>query len=63
MKKTYIAPEMNVVELDTEAMMLSLSAPGGGYPTYGGQAGTSTGNGKLEADASGRRGSWGNLWE
>ena len=59
MKKAYIAPEMAVMEIDTEMMMLTMSAPdsNGGGPSWGGVA-----NGK-EADANGRRGTWGNLWE
>lgn len=56
MKQIYIAPEMNVVELDTEAMMLTISAPGEDYPTWEGPASG------LEADAPVRRGTWGNLW-
>ena len=47
---------MNVVELDTEAMMLTISAPGEDYPTWEGPASG------LEADAPVRRGTWGNLW-
>lgn len=58
MKQTYIAPEMEVVEIETETMMLSLSAdeslPGTGW----GDDGT----GK-DADVNKRRGQWGNLWE
>ena len=63
MKKTYIAPKMEVLELDIEALMISMSAPNGDGPGYGGEAGSSTGNGSMEADANGRRGEWGNLWE
>lgn len=61
MKKIYIAPEMEVMEIENEVLM-SMSAPNGG-PGYGGEAGSSTENGSMEADANGRRGSWGNLWE
>lgn len=59
MKKVYIAPGMNVVELEMEPVLLVISAedslPGsswGGESEDGG-----------EADANERRGAWGNLWE
>ena len=58
MKKTYIAPEMEVIEIENEIAMMALSAEQG-------LPGTSSG-GELsggDADANGRRGSWGNLWE
>lgn len=58
MKETYIAPEMSVMELETEALMLTMSTPEGGGPSWGGEIG-----GK-EAEANKkRRGTWGNLWE
>ena len=57
MKKIYIAPEMEVMEIENEALMISMSAPDGDGPGYGGE-----GSG-MEADANGRRGEWGNLWE
>ena len=60
MKKIYVAPEMEVMELNIETLMLSMSAPGGdggdGGPSWGGSASDK------EADANGRRGEWGNLW-
>jgi hypothetical protein len=57
MKKTYIKPEMEVLELDIETLMISMSAPGGDGPGYGGEATDK------EADANDRRrGEWGNLW-
>lgn len=60
MKKTYMPPEMSVLELDTEVMMLSLSASGDS-----GLEGTKPGGAISggEADANDRRGSWGNLWD
>ena len=61
MKKIYIAPEMEVMEIDNEALMISMSAPGGS-----GLDGTSPGGSMSggSADANDRRrGSWGNLWE
>ena len=45
------------MELDIEALMISMSAPDGDGPGYGGE-----GSG-MEADANDRRrGEWGNLW-
>ena len=61
MKKTYIKPETEVMELDIETLMISMSAPGGDGnegPSWGGES-----EGGMEADANGRRGEWGNLWE
>ena len=59
MKKTYIAPEMSVMELETEALMLTMSAPEDGGPSWGGVS-----QGGMEADANKkRRGTWGNLWD
>lgn len=65
MKKTYIAPEITVIEMEIESPILSISGESGGLDdtSWGGSAGSSTGNGKIEADANRRRGSWGNLWE
>lgn len=60
MKKVYIKPEMEVVELDIETSMMSISAS-----NENGLDGTSWGGvseGDMEADANGRRGEWGNLW-
>ena len=57
MKKIYVAPEMEVMELNIETLMLSMSAPGDGGPSWGGES-----NGGMDADANGRRGEWGNLW-
>ena len=62
MKQTYIKPEMEIVEMDTEALMLTMSTPEGNN----GLGGTSWGGGtdeEFEADANRRRGTWGNLWE
>lgn len=56
-KKAYITPQMEVIELDTEVLMLEVSGGTGlddttsGGGMYGG-----------DADANGRRGEWGNLW-
>lgn len=59
MKHTYIAPEIEVIEMNIETALMALSAEST-------LPGTSTGNpdegtGK-DADANGRRGEWGNLW-
>ena len=58
-KKQYIAPEMTIVEYRQEICMLSVSAEQSlnGVKGFGGDA-TS-----MDADARGRRGKWGNLWE
>ena len=60
MKKEYIAPEMEVMEIENEAMMLTVSAPGDG-----GLEGTTSGGATSggTADANNRRGTWGNLWD
>ena len=58
MKQTYIAPEMEVMEIETETMMLSLSAEGSLDGTGSGGYGSG-----MEADVNKRRGQWGNLWE
>lgn len=61
MKKVYIAPMVEVLELDAEALMLTMSVPGGngndGGPSWGGDS-----EGGMDADANNRRGEWGNLW-
>ena len=56
-KKTYIAPEMQVMEIDMESVLMSMSSPKLDGTTDGGDS-----EGGMEADANGRRGSWGNLW-
>ena len=63
MKKTYIAPEIIVTELDSKETIMSLSSGDLEGTTYGGQAGKDIGDGPKDADAQGRRGSWGNLWD
>ena len=58
MKKVYIAPMVEVLELNVETLMISMSAPGGdGGPSWGGDS-----EGGMDADANNRRGEWGNLW-
>ncbi len=57
MKKTYIAPEIIITELDSKETIMSLSARDSLQDTeWGGEA---TG---IDADARNRRGKWGNLW-
>ena len=58
MKKTYIAPEVQVMEVEIESALMSMSSPTLGGTTDGGDS-----EGGMEADAPGRRGSWGNLWD
>ena len=61
MKKTYIKPVMEIMELDIETLMISMSAPGGNGnegPSWGGES-----EGGMDADANDRRGEWGNLWK
>ena len=59
MKHTYIAPEITVIEIETESLMLSVSGANGGLDgTENGGLGSD-----MEADANRRRGTWGNLWE
>lgn len=57
MKKTYIAPEIQVTEMEMESVLMSMSAPdlgvGDGGDSQGGQYG----------DANDRRGTWGSLWD
>jgi hypothetical protein len=57
---------VEVVIIEKETMMLSVSAETGGLEDtdFGGQAGSSIpGTGSKPADANERRGSWGNLWD
>ena len=50
-KKAYIAPEMEVMNVETEAMIaMSVVVDGEGQDN-------------VITDSRGRRGSWGNLWE
>lgn len=56
MKKTYMAPMIEVVEFEPESLMLTASSEIGEVGTGGGTAG----NGPDLANE--RRGAWGNLW-
>ena len=58
-KKVYIAPAIEVVELEIQSSILTVS--GGGTLSGMGNGGDSEGG--REGDANGRRGSWGNLWD
>ena len=53
-KKAYIAPQMEVTEIDTVQM---LAASASDIPVGG------DGNGGGDALSNDRRGSWGNLWD
>ena len=53
-KKEYIAPQMEVTEIDTVQM---LAASASDIPVGG------DGNGGGDALSNDRRGSWGNLWD
>ena len=57
-KKEYLAPRMGIMEMESETLMLGLSGAQGGLDgtTTGGQVSGG------DADANGRRGSWGDLW-
>ncbi len=59
MKETYTTPEITIIELEGEQLMLTISAEG-----EDGLEGTTYGNvgSGLDADAKGRRGAWGDLW-
>lgn len=61
MKKVYIAPAMEIAELEVAAIIASSMNAGGSLPGTG--YGGDDDSGKIEGDANGRRGSWGNLWE
>ena len=56
MKKEYIAPEMEVMEMEIESTLMTMSAPGLEDSEWGGSTGGE------EADSNKRRGTWGNLW-
>ena len=62
MKKTYIKPEMEQMEMDTEALMLTMSTPDGNSGLGGTSWGGNNPGDNIEADGNRRRGEWGNLW-
>lgn len=57
MKKTYIAPEIQVTEMEMESVLMSMSAPDLGVGD-GGESG-----GGMEGQTNDRRGTWGSLWD
>lgn len=58
MKRPYIAPKMNTVELEVEPILIAISSEASLPDTsWGGVNKNGT-----EADANERRGTWGNLW-
>lgn len=61
MKKIYIAPAMEIAELEVAAIIAGSVNAGGSLPGTG--YGGDDDSGTIEGDANGRRGSWGNLWE
>ena len=64
MKKTYIAPAIQEMEVEFESTLMTVSSSDLGDTSWGGQTGSNIGNGPQEADSNKkRRGSWGNLWE
>ena len=50
MKKTYIAPEVEITEIETQTLMLGLSKEGGIEESL------------VNEHDGDRRGTWGNLW-
>ena len=56
-KKNYIAPSIEVVEVEYESLMTTASGETGNTGVGGGNAGNGP---ELAKD---RRGSWGNLWD
>lgn len=62
MKKIYIAPAMEIAELEVAAIIAGSMNAGGSLPGTG--YGGDDDSGDFEGDANGRRrGEWGNLWE
>lgn len=57
-KKRYIAPQLEIVTLDTPVLMLTASGETGSAGTGSGSVGDET-----EDLSTRRRGTWGNLWE
>ena len=60
MKKVYIAPIMEVVELEVATMIAGSMNAGGTLPGtgWGGES-----DGKAEPESNRHRGEWGNLWK
>jgi hypothetical protein len=58
MKKTYIAPEMQVIEMEMESVLMSMSSSDLPGTSDGGES-----SGGMYGDANDRRGTWGNLWD
>ncbi len=59
MKKDYVMPTIDVVEVEMESLMLSNSTETGSE-----NSGEGSGSGQGTPDfTSGRRGSWGDRWE
>ena len=60
MKQAYVTPVMEVIEMNIETALMALSAANGGL---GGTSWGGNSSGDMTADANGRRGTWGNLWD
>lgn len=58
MKKTYIAPEMQVIEMEMETVLMSMSSS-----DLPGTSDDGKSPGGMYGDANDRRGTWGNLWD
>lgn len=58
-KKTYIIPTMEIIELETQSLMLAFS----GTESLPGTGSGGDSEGGMEGDANSRRGEWGNLWK
>ena len=54
MKKEYVKPEIEVIDLEASTVLMSLSQD---------KVDTGFGDTPSDPDAPGRRGTWGNLWE
>lgn len=61
MKKMYIAPTVEVVNIDMVSMIATSNSVDSNLPGGGGFDGNSPGGG--DADGNRHRGEWGNLWK
>lgn len=61
MKKMYIAPTVEVVNIDMVSMIATSNPVDSNLPGGGGSGGNSQGG--MDADGNRHRGEWGNLWK
>ena len=61
-KKVYIKPTMDVVEFDSEVMMLAGSTNGGGMNVVDPETGGSFDSSEDDQYSNRKRGTWGDLW-